>query len=429
MNSAPVHKPNYRRTTVACFLGIFTQAISTNLIAILFIPLRELYGLSYIQLGIIVGVNFFVQVSADLSMSLFIDRASFKKMALIPAAFSSVGLLLLGFSPFIFGRNNVFAGILAATVIFAFASGQLEVILSPIVDAMPNENKGPAMSLMHSFYAWGLAATVILTTVAIRIFGNGCWYYIAFFWAAVPVICFTVFMFSPFPERIPIIKRDTPKKLLFHPFYLLALGAIMSGASAEVVMNQWASTYMEKGLGLPKIIGDLLGMCGFALTMGLGRMLYGIIGAKLDLEKILIAGAFGGAACYIIVAFSPFTALSVLACALCGIFVSLLWPGTLVITSERFPTAGTWIFAILAAAGDIGAGFGGWLTGLVTEYSASSPIVGFFKSAYGTNAEQGSMRAALLTLAVFPLLAGACHIFLKRMKRNEAAHPAPNEEA
>jgi fucose permease len=399
---------NYRRTTFSCFVGIFVQAIITNLTAILFIPMMDLYGFSYVHLGILVGINFTSQVSADLFLSAIVDKVGYRRLVLPACVLAFVGLLFFGLSPALF-PGHVYAGIVVATVVFAFASGLLEVLLSPIVAAIPGSDKGPAMSLMHSFYAWGQVATIILTSLSIFLFGGAAWPYIAMMWAAVPLAAFLLFVGAPFPEIIADEHRLNLKDLIFKPFYLLALLAIFAGGASEIVMNQWSSTFMERGLSLPKLTGDLLGMCGFAAMLGLGRLLHGAFGARFDIHRLLVRGSLLAAACYVVVALSPWSALSVAACVLCGFAVSLLWPGTLVVSSDRFPLAGAWMFAILAVAGDVGAAVGPWLTGQVIDANMASPVVRLLSDTLGVSMEQGAIRFGLLIAVVFPLVASVVH--------------------
>lgn len=397
--------PNYKLTTISCFVGIFVQAIITNLTAILFIPLMELYGLNYVHLGILVAVNFSAQVASDIIFSGVIDRIGYKKLVMPATVFAFAGLILFGVTPYVF--DNVFLGILLATIIFAAASGLLEILLSPIINAIPGNDKGPAMSLMHSFYAWGQVVTIVVTTLLLLVLGRARWQLILVMWAVLPVINFFMFLKAPFPPIIAEEHRQNMKDLILHPFYLVALAAIFFGAGTEVVMNQWSSTFMEKALSLPKVAGDLLGMCGFAIMLGVGRTIYGIYGQKLDISKVLIGGSLAGIGCYIVVALSPINALNLLACALCGLAASLLWPGTLIITADRFPLAGAWLFAILAAAGDIGAAVGPWLTGEVVN------------TLLVTQAEEIAIRFGILAAVIFPIGAVVCHIILARMGKQQ----------
>ncbi len=411
-------KGAYRRTTLSCFVGIFVQAIITNLTAILFIPLMGLYDLHYGQLGILVGVNFTAQVSADLIFSGLIDKLGYRRIILPASLTACAGLILFALSPWLFpGRE--FTGFLLATIVFSFAAGLHEILLSPIIAAIPGNDKGPAMSLMHSFYAWGQVVTIIITTVLLFVLPYTAWPFIVLFWALIPLVDFLMFAGAPFPDLVAEHERQNMKDLLLKPFYLLALLAILSGAGAEIVMNQWASTLAEKALAMPKLTGDLLGMCLFALMIGLGRMLYGAYGSRISMYKVLIGGSFLATVLYLIVALSPVNSISLAACALCGLAVALLWPGTLVVCSERYPLAGAWMFAILAAAGDVGAAVAPWLTGRVVEISLKAQVTGLFAEWLGIFKEQAAIRLGLLAATIFPLIAFFTHLALQRLSKKQ----------
>lgn len=402
---------SYQLTTVSCFVGIFCQAISSNITAILFIPLMTLYGLSYVHLGLLVGINFTTQVMVDIIASRLVDRYGFRVFVLPSDLLAVVGLVLFGLSPVLF--SNVLLGLILSTIIFSASCGLQEVMLSPIVNAIPHDEKGPAMALMHSFYAWGQVATIVITTLFLFFFGISSWQVIVFLWAIVPLVNFFMFLAAPFPGVIHEDQRLTMRDLLFRPYYLVALLAILGGAATELVMNQWSSTFSEKVLELPKITGDLLGMCGFAVFLGLGRVIYGRYGSRMNMNNVLVASAGVAVACYVVVAVSPIHGISLAACAICGLAASLLWPGTLVITAEKYPLAGAWIFAILAAAGDIGAAVGPFAAGLVTDFTRSLPVALNWSAAVGLSPDQFAIRAAILLAALFPSLTMACHWFLR----------------
>ena len=408
----------YKRTTIGCFVGIFTQAVITNLTAILFVPMMDLYGFRYEHLGILVAVNFISQVMADISFSRVIDKVGYRKVVLPTCIAAALGLVLFAVSPYIF-PGNVFVGIVIATFIFAFSSGLLEIMLSPIVAAIPGNDKGPAMSLMHSFYAWGQVATIIITTLLVFFVDDHYWPLIVLMWTVVPVAAFLIFVRAPMPDIVPAEHRQGMRALMVKPVYIVALFAIFFGAGAEVSMNQWSSTFMEKGLELPKLAGDLIGMCGYAVMLGLGRTLYGIFGSKIDITKVLIGGSLLSVVCYLVVSLSPITSVAMVACILCGIGTSLLWPGTIVIASDTFPMAGAWMFAILAAAGDIGAGFAPWITGKAADGLAGSGLVEKFAQWLNVSPEQGSLRFGVLLATVFSVLALVSHILLRYFRNRE----------
>ncbi len=406
---------SYRLTTFSCFVGIFCQAISSNITAILFIPLMTLYGLTYIHLGLLVGINFTTQVMVDIIASRLVDRYGFRVFVLPSDLMAVTGLVLFALSPVLFG--NVLVGLILSTIIFSASCGLQEVMLSPIVNAIPHDEKGPAMALMHSFYAWGQVATIVITTLFLFFFGIRSWQTIVSLWAIVPLVNFFMFLAAPFPGVVREEQRQTMRDLLFRPYYLVALLAILGGAATELVMNQWSSTFSEKVLELPKVTGDLLGMCGFAVMLGLGRVIYGRYGSRMNMNNVLVATAGTAVACYIIVAISPVHAISLVACAVCGLAASLLWPGTLVITAEKYPLAGAWIFAILAAAGDIGAAAGPFAAGLVTDFTRGLPAALRWAAAVGLNPDQFAIRAAILLAALFPAFTMACHWFLRARQK------------
>lgn len=404
----------YKRTTYSCFIGIFVQALVTNLTAIMFVPLMSLYGFQYGQLGVLVGVNFTAQVCADILFSGAIDHFGYRRIILPASLMASLGLFLFALSPLLFpGRE--FAGMLIATVIFSFASGLHEILLSPIIAAIPGHDKGPAMSLMHSFYAWGQVATIIITTLFLYFFPYRFWPIIVLFWALIPLLDFALFFGAPFPETIAKKDRLGMKDLFFKPFYQLALLAIFAGAGAEIVMNQWASTFTEIALSLPKIIGDLFGMCLFAIMIGIGRAIYAAFGSRLNMNRVLVGSSISAVILYLIAALCKTNLISLFACAFCGLSVSLLWPGTLVICSERYPFAGSSMYAILAAAGDIGAAFAPWLTGRIVEKTLNTQRVQAFSALHQIAADSIAIRFGILAAAVFPLIAFFAHLILKKM--------------
>ena len=407
----PLTAKSYRLTTLSCFVGIFCQAISSNITALLFIPLMTIYGLSYVHLGLLVGINFTTQVLVDIISSRLVDRYGFRGFVLAADLLAVVGLVLFGLAPFLF--SNVLVGLIFSTVIFSTSCGLQETMLSPIVNAIPNNEKGPAMALMHSFYAWGLVATVVITTFFLFFFGIQSWQIIVFLWALVPLANFFMFWAAPIPGVVHETQRQTMRDLIFRPFYLVALLAMIGGASSELVMSQWSSTFTEKVLLLPKVTGDLLGMCGFAIMLGLGRGIYGRYGSRMNMNNVLIASAGVAALCYVVVAVSPVPAISLAACALSGLATALLWPGTLVITAEKYPLAGAWMFAILAAAGDVGAAVGPFTAGLVTDFTRALPAALVWATSVNLSLDQFAIRTAILLAAVFPLLTIACHWYLR----------------
>lgn len=408
----------YRLTTLSCFVGIFIQAIASNIMPVLFVPFMRLYGLSFGQLGLLVGIFFTAQLLVDLLFSKAIDKYGFRIFVLCASLAAFVGLLMFALTPRLF--DNIYTGIIIATIFFAGACGTLEIVLSPIIHSIPNENKGPAMTLMHSFYAWGQAATIIVTTLLLFVLGIGNWPIIMVMWSMVPIISFVMFLRSKYPPVVHEHHRMGFRALFRQSFFLIAMLAIFFGAATELTMSQWASSFTEKALHLPKVSGDLLGMCGFAIMMGLGRTLHGKWGHRINMHRILIIGSILATAAYVTAALSPWVVLSVAMCALCGLFASLMWPGTLVITAERFPLAGSFMFAMMAAAGDLGAGAGPWWMGQTTDWIMQSSTI---QSMISLAPESLAMRGALLLAAVLPLGSLICHLYLQRKSTHKDTLP------
>jgi MFS family permease len=340
------------------------------------------------HLASLISINFGVQLLVDMAAVHFVDRIGYRAAALAASLFCAAGLLSLGFLPFML--DEPFWGILAAVVINAIGGGLLEVIISPIVEALPSENKSAAMSLLHSFYCWGYVAVILVSTLFFTFAGLRNWRYLSMLWALLP-LC-NVFLFSVVPMR-NLIEEHTaavPLRSLFSKkiFLIILLMMICAGAS-EQAMSQWSSYFAEAGLGVTKSLGDLLGPCTFAVLMGGARVFFGLRQKGLNLERTLLLAALLCLASYLLTVFSPFPVLSLAGCALCGLSVGIMWPGTFSLASRLFPLGGTAMFAVLALAGDLGCASGPGLVGLVMS---GAPL-----------------RAGILTAIIFPLVL-ACGI-------------------
>ncbi|MEA4889401.1 MAG: MFS transporter [Clostridiaceae bacterium] len=406
------HPGSYRSTLLACYIGNIVMAIVINLTPVLFIPLREQYGFSFGQLGFLVFVNFTTQVSCDLIFSKAVDNHGFRPFIVAAQALTIIGFILFILSPLVL--ENPYPGFIVATIVFSGAGGLMELLLSPIVNAIPTDTQSTAMSLLHSFYAWGQAGVVLLTTVLLFIFGASNWPFIIAFWLILPVISLILFCRVPLAPIKPAAELMRMRDFVCKPAFILSFLAILFGGAAEVAISQWSSAYMEKAVGLPKIVGDAAGMALFAIMMGVGRLLYGTAGGKVKLSRIMIMGSVLAVICYLVVALSPVPAFGLIACALSGLAVSLLWPGTLVMAAAHFPLAGASLFAVLAAGGDIGASTGPWLSGLITEYAPHWDFLAGALRQTGLNVEQFGLRAGMLFATIFPIGSLICQIWLRR---------------
>ena len=411
----------YRRTIVACMFGIINQAAVTNLTAILFVHFIQLYGFSLSQLGLLIGINFGVQMLADVLLTFLIDRFGFRPLVIIACTISAVGFILYGIAGLIAPAQFMFGAIAAATVVFAFSGGMAEVLLSPIVDNIPEtvKSKQTAMSMMHSFYAWGQIGCIVLTTVAIALLGPDRWPYVAIFFAVTPIVSLLLFLRAPLDKRPAEKDTSSVKRTGFSPFFLVCLLAILLGGASEVSMNQWVATFLVEGMGIDKTVADLLGMGLFALCIGIVRGLYGKFGDRWDLCKFLMISSLLSAVLFLTVGLTHNAVVSIIASVLCGLTVGLLWPGTLVVASKRFPHAGAWIFAVLAIFGDVGATVVPTATGVLSEWLG--------------------LHGAFLVLALIPFGAFLCHLYLLRHrgkgsddsagKSDDAPQPAEHQDS
>ncbi|MBR5448176.1 MAG: MFS transporter [Clostridia bacterium] len=403
-------KTNYRSTLAACYLGYITQAITINLIPLFFVIFGERYGVSYSELGSLVLLTFVIQIAVDASMIKLTYIIGYRISAVAAHVLSAAGLLLLGILPHFMPP---YAAILVSVSVYAIGGGMTEVVISPIVESLPGDAKASSMSLLHSFYSWGLVAVVSITTVILRIVGDDLWYIIPMLWAAVPF--FNIFFFSKVP-LVPITKEaeSVPLSAYFKsPVMYVAIVLMICGGASEMAMSQWASLFAESGLGVTKVLGDLLGPCLFAIFMGLGRTVYGMFGSKINIKKALLGCAVMTVICYITTVFANAPLLSLAGCALCGFGVSLMWPGVLSMTSAEFGVmSGPALFAFLALAGDVGCSLGPWITGKVSD-----AYLVLEASATGSDA----LRAGLLAACVFPVIMifGCTVMLMSKNKRNK----------
>lgn len=375
---------------------------------LLFIPLKEQFGLSYSQLGILVSINFITQLIFDIIFSKPVDKYGFRPFIFSAHILCVIGFLMLSLTPIIF-KDNIYFGLVLSTLVFSSAGGLLELLISPIIDSIPSDNKASDMSLLHSFYAWGQFIVITITSLFLFIFGMDKWNIIVFIWIIPAFLNIFIFMNAPLVNKVSSLEVMKIRDLFKSPIFIIAFFAIMFGASSEVTINQWASTFMSESLLIPKVYADIIGMGSFAIMLGLGRVIYGKYGSKIDVSKIMIIGSFCSFICYIIIATSKVSEINILASALCGIFVSLLWPGTLVVASEKLPLAGASMFALLAASGDFGASLGPWFVGFITDSVNSSSI-------FINYPEDLAFRISILIASIFPVLTMLFHILLKNKK-------------
>ena len=381
----------YKKTRLSCYIAYIVQAVINNFLPILFIIFRREYNLSYEKIGRIVFINFFVQFIADILTPLIVKKIGYRGAAILCQGLAAVGLLLLSVFTLVF--SDVYIAIIAAVVIYAFGSGVIEVIISPMIELLPTERKAANMAFLHSFYCWGQVITVLGTTAMVLLF-ESMWKIMSAIWAIIP-LCNTFFF-----TRVPIIEPDEKEKIPLHKsdiltpeFFCFAVFMVCAGAS-EIAMSEWASVFAQQGLGVTKIVGDLLGPCAFAVCMGTGRVVFGAFSGRYSQKTALIINNLLCCVCYICVALCKIPLLSLAACAFCGFTVSLSWPGTYSMAAARFPKGGTLMFSIFALCGDLGCSTGPWLLGAV--------------------ADRGGLNNGFLICAVFPIILVIAALILPR---------------
>ncbi len=344
---------NYKKTLVACYLGFVTQAITANFTPLLFLTFKNTYGIGFEKIALIPMAFYFTQLLIDFAAAKFVDKIGYRVCVVSSQVLSAAGLVLMAVLPELFPVP--FAGILIAVVLYAIGSGLVEVLVSPIVEACPFENKGGMMSLLHSFYCWGAVAVILGSTLFFTVFGIENWKILTVLWAIIPFWNAFNFMFCPIERLVEEDQRMRTSQLLKLPlFWLLILLMICAGAS-EASMAQWASAFTESAMGVSKTVGDLAGPCLFAAFMGISRILYGKLSEKLDLTKTMLACGGLCVLCYLMASLSAIPIIGLAGCALCGVSVGIMWPGTISISSQKCPRGGTAMFAFLALAGDLGA--------------------------------------------------------------------------
>ena len=385
---------NYKKTLAACYLGFVTQAISANFAPLLFLTFKNTYGITLEKIAMIPLVFYLTQLLIDLAATRFADKIGYRTCVVASQVLSSAGLVLTAILPEVLPVP--FIGILISVVLYAVGSGLIEVLVSPIVEACPFENKDGMMSLLHSFYCWGAMGVILGSTLFFAVFGVENWRILTFIWALVPLYNTFNFINCPIERLVEDGKSMSIGKLLKTPiFWLMIILMVCSGAS-EATMAQWASAFAESAIGVSKTVGDLAGPCLFAMFMGISRMLYGKFSKKLDLTKVMLTCGIVCAGCYLLASLSTLPILGLAGCALCGSAVGIMWPGSISISSQKCPRGGTAMFAFLALAGDSGA-------------MVSPAVVGSLSEMAG-----GNLKTGLLAAAVFPVILVFVLLILKK---------------
>ena len=403
----------YGRVKFSCYMTNITMAVVGNLSPILFLTFRSMYGISYALLGTLVLINFCTQLGVDLIFSFFSHKFNIPLTVKCTPVIAVFGMIFFALSPIIF-PNAVYLWLVIGTVIFAASSGLAEVLISPVIAALPSDNPDREMSKLHAVYAWGAVGVVVLATLFLLLIGGKNWQWLAGGFAIVPLIASIAFSRAEVPQMQTPEKTSGALGFFKNGGLWLCVFAIFLGGASEVTMAQWSSSYLEKALDIPKVWGDICGVALFGLALAMGRTLYAKFGKNIG--KILSWGAVGAAVCYLVAVFVPVPVVGLLACGLTGFCVSMMWPGSLVMASDRFPQGGVVVYAMMAAGGDLGASVAPQLVGVVTDSVSHSSFFIEMAAGMGLTGEQLGMRAGLLIGAVFPLVAIIVFFAIRRLR-------------
>lgn len=378
-------KSNYKKTMYACYIGYIVQAIVNNFVPLLFVTFQNSYQIPLSKITALVTVNFIIQLLIDMLSAKFIDKIGYRASVIIAHIVSAAGLILLTILPELF--SDAYTGIMASVAVYAVGGGLIEVLISPIMEACPTENKEKSMSLLHSFYCWGHMGVVLLSTVFFSVAGIHNWKILTWIWAIIPLFNIVLFMKAPIYSLHAAGERGLTVKDLFSKkvFWILMLMMACAGASEQAV-SQWASAFAEQGLGVSKTAGDLAGPMAFAMLMGISRLIYGKYGDKLNLNRCMKTSCVLCVASYLCMALVPIPIIGLFGCAVCGFSVGILWPGTFSKAAASIKGGGTVLFAMLALAGDLGCSGGPTLAGAVSS---------------GLN---NNLRMGILAAVIFPIL-------------------------
>ena len=388
----------YNKTITACFVGYIVQAIINNFVPLLFLTFERTYQIPLSQITLLVTINFGVQLFVDLLSVKFVDKIGYRASMVIAHLCSAAGLVLLTILPEV--MDPAFLGILTAVAVYAIGGGLLEVLVSPIVEACPSDHKEKAMSMLHSFYCWGHVGVVALSTLYFYIVGISNWKLLAVIWAVIPLANALAFTKVPIAPLLPEGESGLRMKDLLGMklFWILFIMMVCAGASEQAV-SQWASTFAEQALGITKTLGDLAGPMAFAILMGASRFFYGKYGDRIDLDRFMIFSSLLCILSYLGISLIPVPLVSLAACAVCGLSVGIMWPGTFSKASQALRRGGTAMFALLALGGDVGC-------------SGGPTLVGLISSSLNDN-----LKAGILAAIIFPVLLLTGILLCRRMKK------------
>ena len=400
---------SHKRVKYACYSVNISMAVVGNLPPVLFLTFQSMYGISYSLLGLLVLVNFVTQLFVDLIFSFFSHKFNIPLTVKLTPMLTIIGLLIYALTPYVF-PGNVYPGLVIGTIVFSAAAGLAEVLISPVIAALPSDNPDREMSKLHSIYAWGVVGVILVSSMYLVLFGRENWQWLMLLMTVIPLASVILYAGAEIPkmstpERVSGVLQSLKNRSLW-----LCVAAIFLGGAAECTMAQWASGYLEQALQIEKIWGDLFGVALFALALGLGRTMYAKVGKHIG--RVLFFGAVGATLCYLTAAMTSVALLGLFACAFTGFCVSMLWPGCLIVATDRFPSGGVFIFAMMAAGGDLGASVGPQLIGIITDLALENSTLLSLAQKVSLMPEQLGMKLGMLVGMLFPLVAIFVYLFI-----------------
>ncbi len=387
---------------LACYTANITMSAVIILPPLLFADFRQLYNISFAQLGLLVLINFIAQMLIDLIFTFFSHKfninATVKSIPFIAIA----GFLLYALFP-MFAPNFAYVGLVMGTIIFASASGLAEVLISPVIAALPADNPEREMSKLHSMYAWGVVGVTVFSTLLLNFLSAENWYALVLLMLFVPSVCALLFLGVKLPEMKTHKASSGVFKLFKNKSMIFCFALIFFGGASENIISQWSSSYLEQNLQLPKIWGDILGVALFATMLGIGRTLYAHKGKNI--LNTMLFGAVGAVICYVLLIFVNLPIIGLFACAFSGYCVAMLWPGSLIIVQEKVPGGGVAMFALMASGGDLGSAIAPQLVGFVADITLAFAPITNLGNALGFTQEQMALKSGLLIALIFPVMA------------------------
>jgi len=409
-------KFTYKSTLAASYIGYVCQSMVVNLSPLLFYTFQKVYGITISQIATLMTINFVVQLLVDALSIKFVNIIGLKRGAVIAHIFCAIGIA--GLSVFVRIFSDKFLALVIATIIAAIGGGLTEVLISPIVEALPTQQKSASMSILHSFYCWGQVIVVLLTTAFFAAFGNENWAYIPVLWAIVPFV--NIFLFSLVPVRqLPGDGKFQIKKMFSAKLFIAFVILMLCTGAAEMSISQWVSYFAEAGLKVSNAVGNLLGACLFAVLMGTARVVYALNGKKIDLVKSLMLSSMLCVMCYIVAAVCQNPIISLIGCAVCGFSVGIMWPGVLSLSASCFPMAGAPMFAVLALAGDIGCSLGPWGDRRVSDLVTKTGSISSFFKVHAIASVEFGIKLGLLVISVFPIMMVAIIFGVRKYLKNK----------